>query len=224
MVAASVKPGRSVRGLPRALKPALFVLALLPLLWLVVQTLTGNLGPNPQEALIRGLGDWTIRLLAAVLLVTPLRVALGQPLLVQVRRMLGLFVFAYATLHLLAYVVFDKGMDGAEVWADVLQRPFIAVGMVAWALLLVLALTSPVAVVRRLGPLRWRRLHQSVYAVAGLGVLHFFWMRSGKLDFGDVWLWGGVLAALLALRLPMLRQRLQAFARWRAGRSGPAAG
>ena len=219
MTRATAKPGHPVRGLPRAFKPSLAVLALLPMAWLLGQALLGGLGPNPQETLIRDLGNWTIRLLVLVLLVTPLRLALAWSALVQVRRMLGLFVFAYATLHLLAYGVFDQGANLVKVWVDVWQRPFIAVGMAAWVLLLVLALTSPATVVRRLGAARWRRVHRCVYAVAALGVLHFFWMRAGKLDFGEVWLWGGLLAALLLLRVPMCRKRLQAFGSWRVQRA-----
>lgn len=219
MMRATAKPGHRARGLPRAFKPGLAVLALLPMAWLVGQAVLGGLGPNPQETLIRDLGSWTIRLLVLVLLVTPLRLALAWPALVQVRRMLGLFVFAYATLHLLAYGVFDQGANLVKVWVDVWQRPFIAVGMAAWVLLLVLALTSPATVVRRLGAVRWRRVHRGVYAVAALGVLHFFWMRAGKLDFGEVWLWGGLLVGLLLLRLPVCRKRLQALGSWRVQRA-----
>ncbi|MGA1168517.1 MAG: hypothetical protein ACO3T2_09050, partial [Burkholderiaceae bacterium] len=115
MTRATAKPGHPVRGLPRAFKPSLAVLALLPMAWLLGQALLGGLGPNPQETLIRDLGNWTIRLLVLVLLVTPLRLALAWPALVQVRRMLGLFVFAYATLHLLAYGVFDQGANLVKV-------------------------------------------------------------------------------------------------------------
>jgi sulfoxide reductase heme-binding subunit YedZ len=177
------------------------------------------MGPNPQETLIRELGQWTIRLLAVVLAITPLRQVFGWVSLLQYRRMIGLFVFFYGSLHLLAYVVFDKAVDLVEVWIDVMDRPFITVGILAWVMLLVLAITSPQAILRRLGPNRWKTIHQMIYFVAFLAVLHFFWMRSGKLNFGEVWLWGGVLFALLLMRTPPIKERLIEFGRRRARRS-----
>jgi sulfoxide reductase heme-binding subunit YedZ len=185
----------------RAVKPSVFVLCLLPLVWLVWAVVADRLGANPAEALIRSLGDWTLRALVLVLAVTPARVLWGLPALARLRRMLGLFVFFYASLHWLAYVWFDQGFDWAEVLADVPKRPFILVGTLAWVLLLALAATSFNRAIRALGAARWQMLHRAVYAVAGLAILHFFWMRAGKNDFGEVAVYAALLAVLLGWRL-----------------------
>ncbi|WP_422289824.1 sulfite oxidase heme-binding subunit YedZ [Hydrogenophaga sp.] len=191
----------------RAVKPAVFVLCLLPLAWLVWAVVADRLGANPAEALIRSLGDWTLRALVLVLAVTPARVVLGLPALARWRRMLGLFVFFYASLHWLAYVWFDQGFDWAAVLADVPKRPFILVGTLAWLLLLALAATSFNRAIRAMGAARWQRLHRAVYAVAGLGILHFFWMRAAKNNFGEVAVYALLLSVLLGWRL---------WRRWRA--------
>lgn len=184
-----------------AAKPVIFGLALLPLAWLILAAATDQLGANPAEALIRSLGDWTLRMLCLVLAVTPLRVTMGMPALARFRRMLGLFVFFYAVLHLLAYAGFDMGLDGAEIVRDIAKRPFILVGMLTGLLLLVLAATSFNRAIRWLGAARWRMLHRAVYAVAGLAVLHFYWMRAGKNDFAEVAVYAAVLAVLLGWRV-----------------------
>ena len=114
--------------------------------------------------------------------------------------MLGLTVFFYACLHLTAYVWLDMGAAWADVVSDVAQRPFIALGMACWVLLLALALTSFNAAVRWMGAARWRALHRAVYAVAVLAVLHFWWMRAGKNNFTEVWVYASVLMALLSVR------------------------
>ena len=129
--------------LHRAAKPLLFALSLVPLAWLVYAAVTDQLGANPAEALIRDLGDWTLRFLCLVLAVTPLRIATGTPALARFRRMLGLFVFFYGVLHLLAYAWFDMGLDVGEIVHDIAKRPFILVGTLALLLLAVLAATSP---------------------------------------------------------------------------------
>jgi sulfoxide reductase heme-binding subunit YedZ len=182
-------------------KPLLFVLCTLPACWLVGAALLDQLGANPAEALIRGLGDWTLRFLCLVLLVTPLRHHTGLVVLARWRRMLGLFVFFYASLHLLAYAWLDMGFDLAELLPDIIKRPFITVGMVAWLLLLALAATSFNRAIKALGARRWQQLHRAVYVVAGLGVLHFFWMRAGKQLFGEVAIYAAILGALLGWRL-----------------------
>jgi sulfoxide reductase heme-binding subunit YedZ len=169
--------------------------------YLVWALLNNELGANPGEALIRSTGDWALRMLCVVLAVTPLRRALNAPSVLTLRRLLGLFVFFYASVHLLSYSLLDMGFDVVSIVNDVYDRPFITVGVAAWLLLLALTVTSPKAVVKRMGGKRWQRLHKAVYLVAGLAVLHFFWMRSGKQDFADVWLYGAVLAVLLASRL-----------------------
>ena len=189
-----------------AVKPALFLLCLLPLAWLIWGAATGGLGANPAEKLIRATGDWTLRLLCATLAVTPVRKMLRVPALARFRRMLGLFTFSYALLHLLCYAGFDMGLDLADIAADIAKRPFILVGMSTFTVLLVLALTSFQPLVRWLGGRRWQQLHRLVYLAAGLAILHFFWMRAGKRDFADVLLYGGLLAMLLLARV-VLRWR-----------------
>ena len=187
--------------LHRAAKPLLFALSLVPLAWLVYAAVTDQLGANPAEALIRDLGDWTLRFLCLVLAVTPLRIATGTPALARFRRMLGLFVFFYGVLHLLAYAWFDMGLDVGEIVHDIAKRPFILVGTLALLLLAVLAATSPHRAIRWLGAARWRALHRSVYVVAVLGILHFFWMRAGKNDYAEVLWYGALLAGLLGWRI-----------------------
>ncbi|MEG1770978.1 MAG: protein-methionine-sulfoxide reductase heme-binding subunit MsrQ [Comamonas sp.] len=191
-----------------AAKPLVFVLCLLPFAQLLYGAVFDTLGANPAEALIRATGDWTLRFLCVVLAVTPARIVLGLPALARFRRMLGLFVFFYATLHLLCYSVFDQGLDFAEIWRDIVERPFILVGMLAFALLTSLAATSPHRVLRWMGARRWQWLHRSVYAVAGLAILHFFWMRAGKNNFNEVFVYAAILALLLGWRLQRaLRKR-----------------
>ena len=182
-------------------KPVLFVLCLLPLVWLVYAAATNQLGANPAEALIRATGDWTLRALCLVLAVTPLRVITASPQLARFRRMLGLFVFFYALLHLLSYSGFDMGFDLAEIARDIAKRPFILVGFLAFFLLAVLAATSFQRAIRALGGRRWQALHRAVYGVAGLAILHFFWMRAGKNDFAEVAVYAAILSVLLGWRL-----------------------
>ena len=182
-------------------KPLVFLLCLLPLAWLVYGAVANQLGANPAEALIRGLGDWALRFLCIALAVTPVRIHTRTPQLARYRRMLGLFVAFYASLHLVAYAWLDMGLDVAEIGRDILKRPFILVGFTAWLLLVPLALTSTNGMVRRLGGKAWRALHRLVYLVAPLALLHFFWMRAGKHNFAEVAVYAVILGALLLDRL-----------------------
>ena len=184
-----------------AAKPVVFVLCLLPLVWLVYATVANQLGANPAEALIRATGDWTLRALCLVLAITPLRVITATPQLARFRRMLGLFVFFYGVLHLLSYSWFDMGFDIPDILHDIGKPPFILVGTLALVLLALLAATSFNRAIKALGGKRWQALHRTVYAVAGLAVLHFFWMRAGKNNFGEVAIYAAILGALLGWRL-----------------------
>lgn len=184
----------------RAAKPVVFVLASLPFAWLVWAAFSNQLGANPAEALIRSLGDWTIRFLVLVLAITPLRTLTGWVALARLRRMVGLFVFFYACLHLLAYAWFDMEFSVPGIFDDVIKRPFILVGFLGWLLLLALAATSFNGAIRAMGAKRWQMLHRAVYAIAGLAVLHFFWMRSGKNDFAEVAVYAALFAVLLGWR------------------------
>ena len=182
-------------------KPVVFVASLLPFAWLLYGAFTNNLGANPAEYLIRSTGDWTLRFLCVTLAVTPLRVVTGTPPLARFRRMLGLFVYFYVVLHLLSYSWFDMGFDVGDIIKDIIKRPFILVGFAAFLLLTPLAATPFNRAIKALGAKRWQTLHKLVYVIAGLGVLHFFWMRSGKNDYAEVAIYAAILAVLLGWRL-----------------------
>jgi methionine sulfoxide reductase heme-binding subunit len=183
-----------------AAKPVLFCLCLLPFAWLVYGAFADRLGANPAEALERATGDWTLRFLCIVLAVTPLRVLTATPALARFRRMLGLFVYFYVVLHLLCYSWFDMGFELAEITKDIVKRPFILVGFGAFVLLTPLAFTSFNRAIKTLGAKRWQRLHTAVYLVAGLAILHFLWMRAGKNNFTEVFVYAAILTALLGWR------------------------
>ena len=184
-----------------AAKPVLFLLALLPFAWLVYGAFANQLGANPAEYLIRAAGDWTLRFLCMTLAVTPLRVITGTPALARFRRMLGLFVYFYVLLHLLSYSWFDMGFDVADIAKDIAKRPFILVGFSGFVLLTPLAATSFNRAVKAMGAKRWQALHKLVYVIAGLGLLHFFWMRAGKNNFAEVAVYAAIIAVLLGWRL-----------------------
>ena len=186
-----------------ATKPAVFLLALAPFLWLAYAALTDpseHLGPNPAEALIRDTGELALRFLCAALAVTPLRQWTGWQALARLRRMLGLFAFFYAALHFLCFAWLDMGLDMEAIFADIVKRPFILVGTAALLGMLPLAATSFNRAIKALGARRWQALHRLVYAVAGLALLHFFWKRSGKNDFADVAVYAAIIAVLLGWR------------------------
>lgn len=184
-----------------AAKPLLFAICLLPLTWLIYGAFADQLGANPAEYLVRSTGDWTLRALCLVLAVTPMRTVLKAPALARFRRMLGLFVFFYAALHLLAYAWFDMGFDVADIAKDIAKRPFILVGFAGFVCLSLLAATSFNRAIKALGGARWQALHRLVYLIGGLGLLHFFWMRAGKNNFGEVFVYAGIIAILLGWRI-----------------------
>lgn len=175
--------------------------ALLPCVWLIAAAALNHLGANPAEALERATGDWTLRMLCVVLAVTPLRIIFSLTALARLRRMLGLFVYFYALLHLAAYSWFDMGFDLGDIGKDIAKRPFILVGFTSVLLLTPLALTSFQAAIRALGGRRWQMLHRVVYVIALLAVVHFFWMRSAKHNFAEVAVYAAVLGTLLGWRL-----------------------
>lgn len=194
-------------GAIRAIKVVVFVLCLLPLARLVLEAfgVAGlGLGANPVEELIHRLGKWGLNFLLVTLAVTPLRRLSGWNWLIRLRRMLGLFAFFYLLLHFLAYAGLDQRFDLAVILEDIVERPFITLGMTALVLLLPLALTSTNAMMRRLGR-RWRQLHRLVYPIAILGVWHFYWQV--KLDTLEALIYAAVLAALLGFRLVDWRRR-----------------
>jgi methionine sulfoxide reductase heme-binding subunit len=184
----------------RWLKPLVFLFGLYPLLRLVFFGFTDGLTANPVQFIQYSTGIWALVWICITLAVTPIRLLTGLSWLLRLRRMIGLFAFFYALLHFVTYLWFDEFFNVPAIVHDVAQRPFILVGFVSFVLLLALALTSPKAVVRKLGR-RWITLHRAVYAAAGFAVLHFWWMKSGKNDLFEPKIYLAVVAVLLAFRL-----------------------
>ena len=185
----------------KIIKASLFVLALLPFLRLVVATLTDQLGANPVEFITRNTGDWVLYFLCITLAITPLRQLTGWVWLVKLRRMSGLFAFFYVFLHFMTFLWFDHFFDIAAMWKDVVKRPFITVGFIAFVLLIPLAATSTNAMIKRVGTKRWQWLHRLIYLIAPLGILHFWWMKAAKHNFEQPLIFGFIVAALLLVRV-----------------------
>lgn len=173
--AATESPGYGP-AINRLVRPAAHLAMAVPLLWLALLAATDMLGANPIEALIRGLGDWALRFLVLALILTPLRRISGWSRLASYRRMLGLWAFAYAALHLTSYVVLDQFFDWHNIGVEILKHKFITAGMAAFLLLLPLAVTSTQGMIRRLGGANWRRLHRLVYIAGPLAAVHYVWM------------------------------------------------
>jgi methionine sulfoxide reductase heme-binding subunit len=161
-----------------ALKAGLFLLALVPLLQLVVGAINHNLGSEPAVAISRATGSWTFNFLLLTLSITPLRKLSGWAWLIRLRRMLGLFVFFYACLHLGSFVGLVHGFDPTAIGRDIAKRPFTLVGLVAFLLLVPLALTSSNATIRRMGGQRWQQLHYAIYPISILAAIHYFWLSK----------------------------------------------
>jgi sulfoxide reductase heme-binding subunit YedZ len=188
------------KAIGRVLKPVAHVLCLLPLAWLLYLTfVTGNLGANPVEYIIRYLGDWALRFLLIALAVTPVRILTGWLMVARLRRMLGLYAFFYVVLHIIGYVVIDHFFDWKTIWADIVKRTYITVGMAALLMLLPLAVTSTDGMIRRLGGARWRVLHRLVYPAAIAGVIHYFLMI--KAGYQEPLVYAIILTVLLGIRL-----------------------
>lgn len=180
-------------------KILIFINSLVPLALLAYDAFTGRLGANPVEFFLRTTGVLALIFLLITLAITPLRKMFGWNNLIKFRRMLGLYAFFYVFVHLITYSIFDKSFDFAAIAADVWQRPFIAVGMLAFFLLIPLAVTSTNAMIKRLGGKNWARLHKLTYVIAILGVIHF-WMVV-KSDVTYPFLFALVLAILLGYRI-----------------------
>lgn len=196
-----------------ALKIALFLLCLLPLAQLLLNAWQDELGANPIEFITRALGTWTLRFLLITLLVTPLRQLTGLHWLLRLRRMLGLYAFFYGFLHLLTYFWLDQFFDWPAIAKDILKRPFITVGFAAMVLMLPLAATSTNAMIKRLGGRRWTRLHKSIYAIAILGVVHYWWLVKKDITLPIVYaVLLGILLGYRAVRLAREKQRQLAVA------------
>ena len=200
MVASSQSMLRSLLGKPLT-KLAIFTIAISPFCYLVWGAFNDALGANPAEYLIRSTGELALRFLCLTLAVTPLRTITKLPELLRYRRMLGLFVYFYASIHLLCYSWLDMGFEWTDIVIDIAKRPFILVGFTAFVLLTPLAGTSFNRAIRWLGAKRWQMLHRAVYGVAVLAVLHFYWMRAGKSNFAEVIVYGAILGTLLLGRV-----------------------
>jgi sulfoxide reductase heme-binding subunit YedZ len=207
-VAAVQLPQTAFAGLanlsPRALicvRALVFALALVPLLILVERAVSGGLGANPVEAILRWLGTWTLVLLLITLTITPLRRLTGWNWVVRLRRMLGLYSAFYATLHIVAFVWLDHWFAVAAIVADIVKRPYLTLGFFAYLLMIPLVLTSTNSMVRRLGGRNWQRLHRLVYLIAALGVAHYWFHKLAKNDLASPAVYAAVLALLLAARV-----------------------
>jgi sulfoxide reductase heme-binding subunit YedZ len=184
-----------------AFKAVLFIAALVPVARLAIGAFFYPewLGVNPAEYITRSTGDWALRFLLLTLSITPLRRVTGWASLISFRRMLGLFCFFYAVVHVSSYVSFDMVFDVGDILKDIAKRPFITVGFISLTLLLPLAVTSTNGMVRRLGSKRWLKLHRLIYAIGPLAVLHFWWMV--KRDLTEPIIYAMILAVLLGYRL-----------------------
>ena len=202
-------------------KAAVHAAALLPLALLGWDIRHEALGADPVAEITHRTGEWTLRLLLVALAVTPLRRISGWNVLARFRRLIGLYAFAYATLHLATYLVLDLGGYWLQVLEDIVKRPYITVGFLAWLGLVPLALTSTQRAMRRLGR-RWSTLHRSVYVVGVLGVLHYLWLV--KSDLREPLWYAASLALLLLLRVPAVAARIARRPRARAGASADATG
>ena len=201
-------------------KPLVFAGGLFPVARWVWLGATSGLTANPIEFLTRSSGTWALVWLLICLGVTPVRRMLGQPALVRIRRMCGLFAFFYAFLHFTAWAWWDRALDLSLMVADVWERPFITAGFAAFVLMTALAVTSTQGWMRRLGR-RWQSLHRAIYAIGGLAILHLWWHKAGKNDFFDPVLYGAILAVLLGWRLGAhLMDRRRRAARAATSRSG----
>jgi len=185
-------------------KLLLFLLCLMPFIYLVWAALTNNLGPDPAQALADASGEWALRMLLLTLAITPLRQITSSTVWVHYRRMTGLFAFFYALLHLLVYLFFLLGLQWQTLWEDVLERPYITAGLVSLILMLPLAITSTQKIQQRLGR-RWKKLHRLVFAVAVAALVHLWWqVRS---DATEALLYTMLFAMLMLPRLYTLLAR-----------------
>jgi sulfoxide reductase heme-binding subunit YedZ len=187
------------------LKPAIFTGALIPLAAILIQAWRGTLSANPIAEALNRLGLLALTFLILSLAMAPLRGIFGWSWPIRVRRMLGLFAFFYALLHLTTYVALDQGFAFKAVLQDVLKRRFIFVGFAAFVLLVPLAITSTNAMVRRLGFRAWQRLHRLAYVATILGVIHFIWRV--KKDVTEPAIYGAVVVTLLGFRVARALKR-----------------
>lgn len=192
---------RAINAFPRW---PLYTTALIPGCWVFWLALNDRLGADPVKTLEHTLGLWALRFLIASLAVTPIR-RFGGPNLVRFRRALGLIAFFYACAHLAAYLIFDQGLDGRAILADILKRPYITIGMFAFAILVPLAATSNTSVIKRMGAAAWQRLHRLVYIAVLAAVVHF--LMSVKSWTAEPLIYAALVAVLLMIRAGFVIKR-----------------
>jgi methionine sulfoxide reductase heme-binding subunit len=183
----------------KQLKTTVFISSLVPVCWLVFALLTNQLGANPIEAVTRESGLWALKFLVLTLAITPLRWLTGWNMLGSIRRMLGLYVFFYALLHVLLYLWLDQFFDVNEIIKDIIKRPFITIGFFTFTSLIPLVITSNNAMVKKLGGSRWKQLHKLTYFIAAASCVHFYMLV--KADKFEPLIYGLVVALLLGARV-----------------------
>jgi len=185
-------------------KRFIFILSLWPLLSISINIFKDTLGANPIEFIERHFGKWTLIFLCLTLSMTPLRRITNISQWILYRRMLGLFVFFYASIHLLCYIALDYHFDWVDIKNDILKHRYVLVGFLAWLLLLPLAITSSDKMIRKLKA-NWKLLHRLIYVIAILGVLHFIWLV--KKDITEPLIYAAIVSILLILRLNIFRRK-----------------
>jgi sulfoxide reductase heme-binding subunit YedZ len=184
-----------------------FCVSLLPLFWLVYALLNDQLGANPIEAVTRDTGVWALRFIMLTLVISPLRKLTGINEFIRFRRMLGLFAFFYASVHMLLYLGLDQFFDVQEIWLDIVKRPFITIGFISFLLLIPLAITSTDKMIKRLGGRRWKKLHYLIYLIVVLSCLHFYMLV--KQDKTEPVIYLLIVILLLGFRVLSQRRRHQ---------------
>ncbi|ORU92882.1 MAG: sulfoxide reductase heme-binding subunit YedZ [Cycloclasticus sp. symbiont of Bathymodiolus heckerae] len=185
------------------LKTVVFAVCLLPISLIILDAVNNLLGADPIQTLHFRTGDWTIRFLLITLTMTPLQRMFGSSLPIRFRRMLGLFTFFYASMHLLVWLVLDQSLNIDNMLEDVPESPYIILGLLAYSMLLALAVTSTIGMMRRMGS-SWFTLHKLIYLIAVMGVVHFFWLT--KLDYSEPVIYAVLLVVLLAFRWNVIKE------------------
>ena len=182
----------------RLVKPVIFFMALIPFIWLLLKVFQNDLGPDPAQALSIETGEWTLRFLLLTLAITPFRQIFRMTEIARLRRMIGLFAFFYASIHFLSWMAFILGFRWLAIAEELVERPYITVGFLAYAILFLLGVTSTNSMVRRLGK-NWKRLHKFVYAASILAIVHLLWIL--RTDVTEAVIYGVLLVILLGYRI-----------------------
>ena len=182
----------------RLVKPSIFFMALIPFIWLLLKVFQNDLGPDPAQALSIETGEWTLRFLLLTLAITPFRQIFRMVEIARLRRMIGLFAFFYASIHFLSWMAFILGFRWLAIAEELVERPYITVGFLAYVILFLLGVTSTNSMVRRLGK-NWKRLHKFVYAASILAIVHLLWIL--RTDVTEAVIYGVLLAILLGYRI-----------------------